>query len=108
MRKSILLILVLLTVGGCKPKASFTITCSTQAATTVQCTAKNAGPQAALACWDVIVTCGGTECEAEKVCAKKLGPGESDTVVVNAASFHPAVKDLETCVDLHHDELSLE
>jgi len=95
-------------LASCKPKASISIACSTQTPTTVQCTAKSAGPQAARPCWDVIVTCGGAEAEAEKVCAKKLGPGETDAVVVTAASFHPAVKDFEACVDLHHDELSLE
>lgn len=108
MRISILLLLCLLIVASCKPKASITITCSTETPTTVSCTAKSAGPQAARPCWDVIVTCDGVEAEAEKVCAKKLGQGETDQVVVNATSFKPVVKNFEACVDLHHDELSLE
>lgn len=108
MRNSILVLMPLLLLASCKPKASIEIKCSTQSPTKVQCTAKSAGPQAARPCWDVIVICDGKEAEAEKVCAKKLGAGETDTVIVEAASFHPAVKDLESCMDLHHDELSLE
>jgi hypothetical protein len=108
MRTSVTLIACMFLMASCKPKASVAITCSTQSPTKVQCTAKAAGPEAARPCWDVIVTCDGTESEAEKVCAKKLGPGESETVVVEASAFKPAVKDFGTCADLHHDELKLE
>jgi hypothetical protein len=108
MRLSMLLLLAFVVAASCKPKASIVIACSTQSPTKVQCTAKSSGPQAARPCWDVIVTCEGAEAEAEKICAKKLGPGESDSVVVEAAAFKPAIKDFGACTDLHHDELSLE
>jgi hypothetical protein len=108
MRISILFLLCTCLAASCRPKASISITCTTQSPTKVQCTAKSAGPDAARPCWDVIVTCEGAEAEAEKVCAKKLGPGESETVVVEAASFKPAVKDFGTCSDLHYDELKIE
>jgi hypothetical protein len=107
-------VLLALAVSGCRskgstPQARITVACTTQSPTTVSCTASNDGPDPARPCWDVIVTCGGTEHEATQQCVRKLAKGESDAVVSHIAAFEPKIKaDLADCTGLHHDELSLQ
>ncbi|MBI5531552.1 MAG: hypothetical protein HY898_02480 [Deltaproteobacteria bacterium] len=111
--------LVTLTLGtlalsGCRsqgsaPNARITVNCTPQSPTTFACTATSAGPDPARPCWDVIITCGATEHEAEKQCSKKLASGQSEVVTVPVSAFSPPIKgDPASCTGLHVDEMKLE
>jgi hypothetical protein len=92
-----------------EPNAHIKVDCIAQSPTTFACTASSTGPDPARACWDVIVTCGIIEHEAEKRCARKLAAGESEVVIVPIGSFEPPITpDNGNCTAPHVDEMKLE